>query len=94
MAAWFCEVGGWHDDRVGDETVGVEAVAVIEEPARGFRRAVPGRRARFDGDLGTVRRLVAVDKFHGEVAGMEHLDRSDDDALERVATAGADPCFA
>ena len=90
IARWFWEVGGTIRASAIVPSL-VQLVAVVEHPARRLAsRRSPIAGARLDLDRRRVGRLVGVDEPQGLVAGVEDLHRPHDDALERVAAAGAE----
>ena len=86
---WFCEVGGTILAVLISPVV-AELVAVVEQAARRLGDPVADRRPRSRLDRRRIGRLVGIDQPHGLVACVEDLHRTDHDALERVAAAGAD----
>lgn len=72
---------GRHDLRVENRAVGVDAVAVVKQTARGFSDGVTGGGARLDGDGGCGGRLVFGDDAQRFVAGVKDFDGPNDDAF-------------
>ena len=83
MIRWFCDVGGTIvASRI--DAVGVDRVAVVQQPARRLAAAVPGRLAGHEVDRGSLGRLPALDQTQRLVARVDELDAPHEDAAERV----------
>src|SRR5262249_58757351 len=77
-----------------DGGVGVEAVAVVEQPAWRLARAVSGAGHGLDRDERRLGLVVRLDQPQRLVTGVDELDAADDDAAERVAARRLEPGLA
>ena len=82
------------DAGVGDLSIGIEAVAMIQHAARRLGRRIAGSRARLDFDRRPLRLFVVVDDAQRLVAGVKNFDGANDDAAEGIGADRSKSCVA